>query len=335
VRWVESDLYDSDWTNFAPTLGLAWDPFGDGKTSVRANFRVAYDRSNTFVFSSAIFNTAPGATAGVINSTFGTQPNEQGRLRFGLPTLAPTVTPEGLRQPPPFSNSSITVIDPSLRSPKVYQWGGSFQRELAFGSVLEVNYIGRKGIGLYGAYDVNQADIFNNGFLGAFNAVRTAFLASSACFPTATAGCGASLPANVSTLINNLLSSDTRRGTLSGSQFFANTFSSDISIGSVATAADGLARRLNVGDTVVPTIVRSGFSPFFFRPYPQFSGALNVVDSSDFSFYNALEVQVSRRFMQGLSYQLAYTFAKSMDTGHTLVRSRIHHGWPRYDANSR
>ncbi|HEY0079974.1 MAG TPA: TonB-dependent receptor [Pyrinomonadaceae bacterium] len=316
LRWVEGKLFDSDLNNFAPTVGFAWDPFGDGKTSVRANFRLAYDRSNTFVFSSAIFNTAPGATAGVVNSTFGTQANEGGRLRFGLPTLAPPpgVTPQALRQPPAFSSNSITVVDPSLRSPKTYQWGASIQRDIGWGTVLEANYIGRKGVGLYGAYDVNQVDIFRNGFLEGFNAVRSAFLNSPACFPTVTANCGASIPAGASSLINGLLSSDTRRGALSGSQFFANTFASDIALGSVAAIADTLARRTNQNDAAVPTIVRSGFSPFFFRPYPQFSGALNVIDSNDYSVYNALELQVSRRFSQGLSYQLAYTLAKSMDT---------------------
>lgn len=314
VRWVEGKLFDSDLNNFAPTVGLAWDPFGNGKTSVRGNFRLAYDRSNTFVFSSSIYNTAPGATAGIINSTFGTQANEQGRLRFGLPTLTPpaSLTPAALRQPPPFSNNSITVVDPSLRSPKTYQWGASVQREVGWGSVLEVNYIGRKGVGLYGAYDVNQANIFSNGFLDAFNAIRTAFIANPACYPTFTSSC--TVPANTSPLINSLLSSDPRRGALTGSQFFATTFASDINIGSVAAVADSLARRLNPGDTTVPTIVRSGFSPFFFRPYPQFSGALNVIDSNDFSVYNALEVQLSRRFNQGLSYQLSYTLAKSLDT---------------------
>jgi hypothetical protein len=316
VRWVEGKLFDSDWNNFAPTVGFAWDPFGDGKTSVRGNFRLAYDRTNTFVFSSFIYNTAPGATAGVINSSFGTQANEQGRLRFGLPTLSPPagLTPEALRQPPAFSSNSISVVDPSLRSPKTYQWGASFQREVGWGSVVEVNYIGRKGVGLYGAYDVNQVDIFNNGFLGAFNAIRSAFIANPDCYPTFnSAKC--TIPANTSPLINDLLASDTRRGALTGSQYFATSlFTSEVGIGSVAAAADSLARRTNANDPNVPTIVRSGFSPFFFRPYPQFSGAVNVIDSNDFSVYNALEVQLKRRFNKGLSYQLSYTLAKSMDT---------------------
>jgi len=301
IRFEEGKLFDSDFNNFAPTVGLAWDPFGDGKTSVRGNFRLAYDRTNTFVFSSSIFNTAPGATFGVTNTTFGQQPNEQGRIRFGLPTLAPpaSVTPQSLRQPPVFSSNSITVVDPSLRSPKTYQWGASVQRDVGWGSVLEVNYIGRKGIGLYGAYDVNQVNIFardprfNENFLEAFNTLRASSTANSA-------------------LINALLTGSATNN--AGSTQFRSLFSSELSLGSVAAAADTLARRLNTGDTTVPTIVRNGFSPFFFRPFPQFSGALNVLDSNDFSVYNGLELQLKRRFNRGVSYQVSYTLGKSMDT---------------------
>ncbi|HYE71746.1 MAG TPA: hypothetical protein VEF04_00385, partial [Blastocatellia bacterium] len=86
LRWVDNDLYDSDLNNWSPTIGIAWDPFGNGKTAIRANYRLAYDRINTFVISSAIYNTIPGITFGAANSTFG--PNG-GRLRDGLPSVTP------------------------------------------------------------------------------------------------------------------------------------------------------------------------------------------------------------------------------------------------------
>ncbi len=297
IKFVEGELFDSDWNNLAPTAGFAWDPFKTGKTSIRGNFRLAYDRMNTFIISSQILPNMPGTSTGVVNTSFGTG---GGRVRNGLPVLAPVGSPSLLSQPPPFSTNSLTVFDPSTRSPKTYQWGLSFQREVGFKSVLEVNYIGRKGIGLFGAYDVNQVNIFardprfNESFLEAFNTVRA----------------GGDSP-----LINALLSADvTRPAGVSGSAHLRNTVASAaVTQGSVATAANSIAIRRNTG-AAVPVIVQGGFSPFFFRPYPQFSGALRVLDSNDFSTYHALEAQFKRRFGNGLGFQASYTLAKSMDT---------------------
>ena len=62
------------------------------------------------------------------------------------------------------------------------------------------------------------------------------------------------------------------------------------------------------------TLIANGFTPFFFQPYPQFTGAVNVIDNDDRSRYNALEIQVKRRSSKGLAFQASYTLAKSEDT---------------------
>ncbi len=318
IKFVPGKLFDNDLNNFGPAIGFAWDPFKTGRTSIRANYRLAYDRMSTFLFSSAIFPATPGQTIGISNATFGAA---GGRVRQGIPQLTPPagLTPQQLLQPPAFSLNSLTVIDPSLRTPKVHEWGASFQREVGFNSVLEVNYIGKKGIGLLGGYDVNQVDIFNNGFLQAFNQVRSAYLANPDCAPVQTAKC--TIPANASPFFNDLLSTDSRlnKGE-TGSQFLVRQFGSNVNLGAVASVAASIAQRLNPGTTVpaftLATNSATGqkFSPFFFQPYPQFAGAMNVIDTNDFSFYNSLQVIWKRRFAKGLSYQLSYTLAKSMDT---------------------
>ena len=64
------------------------------------------------------------------------------------------------------------MVDPDLSYPRTHQYGFSFQREIGWSSVLEVNYIGRQGRKLYGGYDANQVDITNNGFLAAFRQLQ-------------------------------------------------------------------------------------------------------------------------------------------------------------------
>ncbi|MBI3649491.1 MAG: TonB-dependent receptor [Acidobacteria bacterium] len=290
LKWVEGRLYKDDRNNFGPSIGIAWDPFGNGKTSIRANYRIAYDRINTFVISSTIYQSEPGLTFGVTNTAFG---QGGGRLSDGLPTLAPPagLTPTQLRQPPAFSSGSIHIVDPNWKAPRTQQWGLSLQREVGWKTVVELNYIGRKGEHLFGAYNINQAEIFSNGFVDAFKTVKAG---------------------GQSSLINQLLQPDpSRRANETGSDFVRRLFPTELSQNSVATLAATLARRTASG---VPLPVASGLGATFFFPFPQFAGGLNVLDSGDRSTYHAFEAIANRRFSSGLSFQLSYTFAKSLDT---------------------
>lgn len=290
LQWVKGSLYSTRRGDFAPSVGLAWDPFGTGKTSLRANYRLAYDRINTFSLSSGIFPSLPGETIGVDNVDFG---ESGGRIRDGIPALSPPagVSPSALAQPASFSNSGITVIDPNWRPAQVSEWALGFERQLPRDTVLSVSYIGNHGVHLYGGYDANQVNIFNNGFLDAFNIV---------------AGGGDS------PLINQLMTADPRRKSgETGSQEIRRLFPSTLKLGSVGALAQSLAQFTVKG---VPLVVASGFSPFFFQSYPQFSGAFNVLDSNDVSSYNSLQVQIERRVRSGLTVQAGYTLSKSLDT---------------------
>src|SRR5205085_11439870 len=83
---------------------------------------------------------------------------------------------------------------------------------------------------------------------------------------------------------------------------------SPVVVGNPGTTAQTLARR-----TGTTALTANGFSPFFFQPYPQFTGGLLVFDSNDHSRYDGLQFIFRRRMNAGLSYQLAYTLSKSKD----------------------
>jgi hypothetical protein len=294
LKYVEGDLFKNDLNNFSPSIGFAWDPFKNGKTSVRANYRLAYDRISSFVFASSIFQSTPGNNfAFPVDTNFGSG----GGLYRNIQPIVPTRTPNEIRQPSAYGTGSITVIDQDLVFPEIHQWFAGVQREIGFNSVLEVNYIGKRGTHLFGGYDANQVNVnakdprFSETFLQAFNTVRAG---------------------GDSALINQLFLNDSRRtAAQTGSQFVRAQFGTNITTGSVASVAAAAAQRQQGNSSL---LALGGFSPFFFQRYPQFAGSLNVLDSSDVSRYNALEIILKRRINKGVGFQLSYTLAKSEDT---------------------
>jgi hypothetical protein len=299
LRFEEGDLFKDDFNNLSPSVGFAWDPFKSGKTSIRANYRLSYDRFPSQVFANSIYQSTPGNTFASSISGVGTQ---NLLLRNGLPNLTPTGTPDQLRQPRAFDTVGITLVDPDLQFPESHQWFAGFQRELWAKNVLEINYIGRRSTHLFGGYDANQVNIFASdprcpeNFLQAFNALRASTTANSCLINllftgSATNNAGTatfrSIPAVLSTL------SPTQTG------------------GSVAAAAAAVSSRTSGTNQLIATTINN---PFFFQPLPQFTGAVNVLDSNDVSRYNALEFIVKRRITNGIGYQVSYTYSKSMDT---------------------
>ena len=49
-------LWKSDWNNWAPRLGFAWDVTGDGRTSVRGGYGMGYERNFGNVTYNVLFN---------------------------------------------------------------------------------------------------------------------------------------------------------------------------------------------------------------------------------------------------------------------------------------
>lgn len=282
--WEQGDFTRSDLNNFGPSAGLAWDISGKGKTSLRVNYRLAYDRLPTFGISSTILQNLPGvATAETI------QPNNV-RLRNLQAIPPPSRKPSASSQPLPFGLNTITVLDRNFETPQTHQWGLSFQHELFSRTVVEVNYVGRRAHNLFGAYNVNQVDIFRNGFVDAFKTVAA----------------GGNSP-----LINQLMGADSRLNAgETGSQAMRRIYATDVANNAAGTVAYELARRVQGGRSL-PDL--SGLGAFFFQPYPQFMNGFNVIDSNDFSTYHALEMQIERRFSNGLSWQASYTLSKSLD----------------------
>ena len=136
-------LYNPDFHDFAPRVGLAWDPFKTGKTSVRAGFGIFYDRAYDNLFGNAAGNPPFEERS----STF------PFRAYTGL-ALPTQLTPSATVQQAAFD--SPVLIDPNLKNPSSMNWSLGLQREITHGLTFEADYVGRKGTHLFRAVNGNQ-----------------------------------------------------------------------------------------------------------------------------------------------------------------------------------
>ncbi len=128
----------SQWSNFAPRLGVAWDPRGDGKMSVRAGYGLYYDSGLFGTYEQAMFQNPP-----LVQSV---------TLSNGSFSNVSAGTPPGT-----VSTVFARGTQLSAKTPYVQQWSLSLQRQVMKGTVLEVTYAGSKGTHLLGIVDINQA----------------------------------------------------------------------------------------------------------------------------------------------------------------------------------
>ena len=140
-------LYQRDWNNFSPRIGLAWDLKGKGKTVVRAGWGMFYDAYSQDFFAGQLpFNTFnPGPAFNPV----GPSP-----ILFSFSTVSTIV--DGVPIFSGFSDSDVFAVDPKLRTPYVQNFNLNVQRELFHNGVLEVGYVGSHGTKLFRYRDINQ-----------------------------------------------------------------------------------------------------------------------------------------------------------------------------------
>jgi hypothetical protein len=131
--------------NFDPRVGIAFDPFKDHKTSIRAGFGIFHNRVAPRTYASGYYFAPPFAN--VFNAVF-------------IPPFVPPAYPNSF--PPPLlppGSGPITlfagVSDKIDRAPYQMQYNFSIQREIFKRTVLSVGYIGARGRDQFTQNDVN------------------------------------------------------------------------------------------------------------------------------------------------------------------------------------
>ena len=122
------------WKHFAPRLGLAWDPKGDGLMTIRAAYGIYYDAPHLHQYGGKR-DTAPKGASIVVNSPSLDDP--WASFPGGNPY------PIALDKNSPFPlNGVYTVFPFNLKQPYINQWNLSVQKQFGQNWLLAGNYIG-------------------------------------------------------------------------------------------------------------------------------------------------------------------------------------------------
>jgi len=123
--------------NFAPRVGIAWDPFKKGTTSIRAGYGMYYDQlSFSFAETDLVARNPPFQQQLVINPATLDNPLA-GSAAVNL------------------SVQDVAGIDQNFKTPYVQTWSLDVQHQLGAKTLVTVGYFGSKGTHLSGLVDEN------------------------------------------------------------------------------------------------------------------------------------------------------------------------------------
>jgi outer membrane receptor protein involved in Fe transport len=146
----------NDNNNFSPTFGLAYSPsytsgfmgrlLGEKKTVFRMGYQIGYDSFFNNIASNAA-TSSPNVVATAITSFSVAGSRGLANLSNSFPTVARPLSPLDAQ----------TLVAPALVNPYYQRYSAGFQRALPFGIVLDMAYVGSRGVKLYVNEDLNPS----------------------------------------------------------------------------------------------------------------------------------------------------------------------------------
>ena len=129
--------------NFAPRIGLAWDPFQTGKTSVRAGFGMFHQQILAYIYRSPGNRAAPFfAVAEAEDDDL-----EDLGLKIDFPNAYRTQN-DILSIPGLGGRPQIDFFQHRVEQPTVLKWSMDIQQQIASDTTLETGYSGTRGLHL-------------------------------------------------------------------------------------------------------------------------------------------------------------------------------------------
>ena len=327
----------------------------EGDFVIRGGYNRAYSRPglNDYV---GRLGANPGitidATRNPLLGNFGTVP-----LFFSnTPALGAPFIPDSPSYPlKPVLTDQINTFASRLQVPSTDSWAIGFQRGLGRDMAVELRYVGTRSRDNWANLNYNEFNIVENGFLNEFRQAQANLAANIAAGPgsgciggVTTAGCqnnfaytGASgtapLPA-FAAFFNAVSAANASNPALyAGTNWTNSTFLGYLSarnpqpFGFASASSAATSPGLMGNATLRANAIAAGLPANYFvanpenlGPTPNSNNGAIVVSNQGKTRYNALQVELRRRYAQGLQFQASYAFGHEYDTNFTSFRKRLY-----------
>lgn len=353
-----STVYNGDFVNPAPNVGFAWNPsriMGGDKTVIRGSFGINYFHEGLNTFESVASGNPGDLQNSFANAGTDFSPGSVS-LASPLPTL--NTSPASFSFPIPESlftfNNNFLSANPNIHTPYVENWSFGVQRRLGNNSAMELRYVGNHSVHMWRIFNMNEVNIFENGFLSEFQKAQTNLAINQANAKNGFANNG--LPGQVPLPIF-----ETAFGTLGGTQspvstnagFNNGTFITLLQQGQAGSLANSLAGNSTylcrlVGGSL-PACATRGFTSAgsypinFFQANPFAAGRdIRLLSDPSAASYNGLQLQFRQSNFHGLNLTANYTYSKSLTDRYgdlntdffnfsTLRNTRLNRGPAQFD----
>jgi len=336
--------YNSSLVNPEPAAALAWSPktsgwlakiFPSGNTVIRSgwslrNYQEGAQNFWAFASNSGAFFFQQGSLTADTSGAVGTY--QPGSLTLGqaLPQYAlfPTSWAPTLPASTLTFNSSFFAMNPNIRQPYVEQWNVGIERQIGKSSALEVRYVGNESHFGWFSRNLDETNIFENGFLQEFkNAQNNLAIANGISASQLVPG----MSLKTTSFANQGLAGQVPLpifaaafGTTTGSLY--NQFTTNLEAGAAGTVANSLAHTQSYvcnmfGAKFAPCASRgiggagTAYPINFWDVNPYTTSSLNYLDSMGNSNYNSLQIEFRQRYNHGMEFNVNYTLAHSLVLG--------------------